>query len=121
MYKYAKLCSTVIAVPVRWNGAIYNKTNRCPGFYTVRKIIYKVCFTDSWKGKCFCGRTAKKFTETGVCKISVADTKTKPHLHSWSFCAIKFLNETDVSAFLSLADMNHRCPLAKITIGNTLY
>lgn len=63
----------------------------------------------------------KKFTETRVCKMSVTDMKTKPHLHSWLFCAIKLLNETDVSPFLSLADMKHRCPLAKINVGSTFY
>lgn len=88
--------------------------------YKVRENLYKICIPVPLKREVFLWKNSKKFTETGVCKISVTDMKTKPHLHSWSFCAMKLLNETDVFPFLSLADMNHRCPLAKITIGNTL-
>lgn len=59
------------------------------------------------------GERRKEFIAITVCKISETDIKTKPHLYSRSFWETKLLSETDVFSFLSLADINRRCPLAK--------
>lgn len=50
--------------------------------YKARKNVPRIHIPMQLKREVFLWKNSKKFTETGVCKISVTDMKTKPHLHS---------------------------------------